>query len=128
MGIVALVLVGIVWRLTTSGRSSEPTGSFCITYRNIAGDLAEVDRVLSGERRPSDGSIDDLRGVVGLVWSDSVASGGPSKTDADAIAIATAVRAAVAADDPAPIRTPGVKVAVERLAPVAAAVCEGNDL
>lgn len=128
IGVVVCALGGFAWATITAGRHTEPTDAFCIAYRTVDDDLADVDRVLSRQGQAGDGSLETLRGVIPFVWSDTVAEGGPPETDEDAVAIATAVRAAVRADDPAPIRTQEVGDAAERVAAKAAAACAGSEV
>lgn len=128
IGVIVLALGGFAWATIAAGQRTEPTGAFCLTYVTIDDELAGVDRVLARHGQPGDGSLGTLRGVVPFVWTESVAEGGPPETDADAVAIAAAVRAAVRADDPAPIRTQEVRAAAERVAPRATAECAGSEV
>ena len=96
-----------------------------MVYGHLDQDLAQIERAVAGNPRPGDPSLETLRGVQGLVWSDRIALGGAPRTDGDAVAVARAVRAAIRNETPAPLHTPEVEAAATRLAPQADTACKG---
>jgi hypothetical protein len=126
--LVVTVLVLIAGIAIADWRSSEerPTDSFCLALHDVEGRLADVEAVTTRTNGQTEEDLGIYRGVLGLVWTDRVASGGPVGTEQDAVQVVTAIRAAIEADDPGSIRTPDVRAAARRLAPQAADACEGK--
>jgi hypothetical protein len=121
---VAVVLVAVV---LLRDPAEEVSDSYCELYPNITKMTAMLERNLEGDPQPGDLPLDNYRTTAGLVWSDSVASGGPDDLDADARRIAAAVRAAASDEDATPLQGPEFRRAVARVEAGAREACGGRD-
>jgi hypothetical protein len=124
---LAVAAVALVAILLLRDPTEEVSDSFCELYPNITKMTAMLERNLEGEAKPGDLSLESYRSTAGMVWSDSVASGGPDDLDADARRIAAAVRSAAADGSVDPLQAPEVRRAVARVEAGAKEACDGRE-
>lgn len=124
---LAAAAAGLLAVTMLRGSGEEASDSFCELYPNIAKMTTMLERNLEGDPQPGDLPLASYRATTGLVWSDSVAAGGPDDLDAAALRIAAAVRAAATDEDVGPLQTADFRRAVDRVQAGAKEACDERD-
>ena len=126
IGASALVVLALGVAVTVSRPADHhPDAAFCGTYTRLDLRVPEISRAISHQTHPGDPSLDTLRGVVTLVWTDKIARTASGDLQRDALVVAHGVRKALKETSTSPLEATEFTSAVAQAERLARPACRG---